>query len=298
MQSPISNLSMSHLETFTHHRPHLFAIAYRMLGSAMDADDMVQETFIRWQAAPEVDVQSPKAYLTTILTRLCIDQLRSAQTQRETYIGPWLPEPMLTDPTPGPADSVALAESLSLAFLTLLESLSPIERAVFLLREVFDYEYAEIADIVGKAEANCRQMVSRAKAHLAAGRPRFRATPEQHAQMLWQFGQALTTGDLPGLIALLTDDIVAYSDGGGKTVTATHPVHGPDRVARLYLGLIHKAPPTLTFVPGHANGQPVILTYLDGKLYNVLTLDLAPDGRICAIYNVVNPDKLRGVLRI
>ncbi len=284
---------MERLEAFTQHRPLLFSIAYRMLGSAMDAEDLVQEAFIRWQATSDAEVLSPKAYLTTILTRLCIDQLRSARAQRETYIGPWLPEPIMTDPTPGPADSAALAESLSLAFLTLLESLSPIERAAFLLREVFDYEYAEIAEIVGKSETNCRQRVSRAKAHLAERRPRFRPTSEQHGKMLWQFGQALTNGDLPGLIALLTDDIVSYSDGGGKVSAATHPVYGPAKVARLYLGLMQKTPPGLTYIPGHANGQPVIISYLDGKLFNVLALDLAPDGRICGIYNVLNPDKLR-----
>jgi RNA polymerase sigma-70 factor (ECF subfamily) len=201
----------------------------------------------------------------------------------------------MTDPAPGPPESAALAESLSLAFLTLLESLSPVERAAFLLREVFDYDYGEIAAILDKSEANCRQMVSRAKAHLAERRPRFRPTPEQHGQMLWQFGQALTQGDLPGLISLLTDDIVAYSDGGGQVSSATHPVYGPEKVARLYLGLRQKAAPGFSYVPAHANGQPVVLTYLDGKLFGLLALDLAPDGRICGIYNVVNPQKLRAV---
>src|SRR5688572_16689957 len=166
-------------DPFTQYRPLLFSIAYRMLGSVMDAEDMVQETFLRWQQTAANEVQSPKAYLTAIITRLCIDYLRSARVQRESYLGPWLPEPFLTDDTTGAAELAALSDSLSMAFLVLLEKLSPLERAVFLLREVFDYDYSEIAAIVGKTEANCRQLVRRARQHLSDGRPRFDTSPTE-----------------------------------------------------------------------------------------------------------------------
>ncbi len=285
---------MDRAEVFTQHRPLLFSIAYRMLGTVMDAEDMVQETFLRWQSAADDDVQYPKAYLSTIITRLCIDQLRSAQAQRETYIGPWLPEPLMTAEAP---DSAALAESLSLAFLRLLERLAPIERAVFLLREVFDYDYAEIGRMVEKSEDNCRQMVSRAKAHLAAHRPRFTPSREQHFRILQRFGEAMTTGDVPGFISLLTGDVIAYSDGGGKTPAALNPIHGPQKIARYFFGVIQKLPPNFSVQFGEANGLPVVISYTNGTPYSVLALDLAEDGRVCAVYNLLNPDKLRTIPR-
>ncbi|HYN87850.1 MAG TPA: RNA polymerase sigma-70 factor [Ardenticatenaceae bacterium] len=280
-------------ETFNQYRPLLFSIAYRMLGSVMEAEDIVQEAFLRWQRAAEIEVQSPKAYLSAVVTRLCIDALRSARVQREAYLGPWLPEPLATD-AGSPGADTALAESLSMAFLVLLERLTPTERAVFLLREVFDYDYAEIATIVGKSEANCRQMVRRARQHLAANRPRFDASPEQRERLTEQFLHTCVTGDLPGLIQLLADDITLWSDGGGKAAAASKPIHGPASVARFLLGVLAKSPPTYTPRLAQVNGQPAIVGYVEGQPQGVLVLDLAAE-RIRAIYIVVNPDKLKGL---
>lgn len=251
---------------------------------------MVQETFLRWQRAPDDEVQSPKAYLSTIVTRLCIDQLRSARVQREEYIGPWLPEPILTERQP---DTAALAESISMAFLVLLESLTPVERAVFLLREVFDYEYAEIARIVGKSEANCRQTARRAHQHIAARRPRFDVAPEQQERLAHQFVETCAGGDMAGLLSLLADDITLWSDGGGRVKSALRPIYGPAKVARLIFALIRRSR-DFVFRPAHVNGQPGIIGYVEGRPQAVLALDIAAD-RIRAIHLIVNPDKLRGL---
>lgn len=288
---------MQQTDTFNSYRAYLFAIAYRMLGSVMDAEDMVQETYLRWQNSDAAAIESPKSYLAAIITRLCIDHLRSAKVQRETYMGEWLPEPLLLDPLPPQEDMAALADTLSIAFLVLLETLSPTERAAFLLREVFDYEYAEIAEMVGKSEANCRQMVRRARQHLADGRPRFQSTPEEQQHIVYQFAQACVQGDMAGLLALLAEDVVEYSDGGGKVVAAIKPVHGADKVARFFLGLMKKLPDTLAYKLAIANGRPAILSYLDGEPINVTILDI-DDGRIQRIYNIVNPDKLRHIKRL
>jgi RNA polymerase sigma-70 factor (ECF subfamily) len=285
---------MDRAEVFQEYRPLLFAIAYRMLGTAMDAEDMVQEAYLRWQQAPVQDVSSPKAYLSAIITRLCIDELRSARVRREAYVGPWLPEPMVMEQ---PADRVALAESLSTAFLVLLESLSPAERAVFLLREVFDYDYAEIAHILETSQANCRQMFKRAKDHIAARRPRFNTAPEQRNRLMAQFVQACTSGDMNGLLALFTQDVTLYSDGGGKVRAARNPIYGSLNVARYLLGVLAKAPAGLEARLGEANGQEAVLVYLDGQPYAVVTFDVDED-RIRAVYNQLNPDKLRNVPRL
>lgn len=281
-------------DPFTQHRPLLFSIAYRMLGSVMDAEDMVQETFLRWQQAAENEVQSPKAYLTAIITRLCIDHLRSARVQRESYLGPWLPEPLLTDDTTGTAELATLSDSLSMAFLVLLEKLSPLERAVFLLREVFDYDYAEIAAIVGKTEANCRQLVRRARQHLSNGRPRFQTSPTEQQTLTIQFAQACATGDLDGLLQVLAEDITLWSDGGGKVSAARRPILGSDRVARFLLGLVKKAPPDLATRFARVNGRPGFVTYVGGNPLMVLSLETG-NGRIQAIHIVVNPDKLKTI---
>lgn len=280
---------MERAETFNQYRPLLFSIAYRMLGTAMDAEDMVQEAFVRWQAASEAE--NPKAYLSAVITRLCIDHLRSARVQREEYIGPWLPEPIMTET---PADTAALAESLSIAFLVVLESLSPVERAVFLLREVFDYGYDEIARIVEKSEDNCRQMVRRAKQHIAERRPRFDVQREEHERLLVQFGQAVMLGDMDGLLSLLADDITAVSDGGGRVSAARNPVVGPDRVARFILGVANKTPEGAVRGVSLINGQPAIVTYVGGAAYSVIAFEIA-EGRIQRIFNVLNPDKLKRI---
>lgn len=288
---------MDQLAEFEQYRPLLFSIAYRMLGSAMDAEDRVQDTFLRWQQVDEAEVQSPKAYLSAVVTRLCLDQLKSAQARREEYIGPWLPEPILTENMPGLTDTVELAESLSTAFLLLLETLSPVERAVFLLHEVFDYEYAEIARVVEKSEANCRQLLKRAKDHLYARRPRFTTSSAQHEQLTSQFIEACAQGDVPALLSLLAGDVVAYTDGGGLVKSARRPIYGPDRVARFIFGLLRKAPPNLTFRLARVNGQLGILNYWDGRPYNTVTLHVV-DGRIQAIYIVSNPTKLQMLARL
>src|SRR2546426_7255458 len=194
-------------EVFTGLRPLLFSIASRMVGRAMDAEDLVQDAYLRWHGAPDVDVRSPKAYLATIVTRLAINHLHSARVQRESYVGPWLPEPLMTEHVPDASGHVELSESLSMAFLVLLERLSPVERAVFLLSEVFDFEYAEIARIVDKTEANCRQLLTRARKHIGAHRARFEADPRQAEGLMQRFTQAAGTGDLDGLLALLAQDI-------------------------------------------------------------------------------------------
>jgi RNA polymerase sigma-70 factor (ECF subfamily) len=282
---------MASTDTFTQYRPLLFSIAYRMLGSAMDAEDMVQESFLRWQAADTVGVDSPKAFLTTIVTRLCIDQWRSASRQREDYIGPWLPEPVLTENFQDPSP---MAESLSIAFMTLLESLSPLERAVYLLREVFDYDYAEVAKIVDKSEVNCRQMVSRAKAHLAAHRPRFEARPEEHSRLMMEFAQACATGDLDGLLSLLAEDAVVMSDGGGKVSAARNPVNGRNKVARFMLGVLSKRPDGFAVQARVINGQLAFIGYNNSQPYSIQTMEV-DNGQIRRIFIILNPEKLRGV---
>jgi RNA polymerase sigma-70 factor (ECF subfamily) len=283
-------------EIFNAYRPLLFSIAYRMLGSAMDAEDVVQEAFLRWQQQDPATVASPKSYLTTVVTHLSIDSLRSARVRREEYIGQWLPEPLVADERAVDADPVALAESLSLAFLTLLERLTPIERAVFLLHDVFSYPFDEIARIVGKSGANCRQIALRARRHLGTGRPRFISHTEEQERLTEQFMRAITSGDLTALLALLADDVVAYSDGGGKVTAARRPVSGADHVGRFFIGFAAKAPPAFALRIATINGQPALVGELDGRLFGVYALEVAA-GRIRAIRVVLNPDKLHGLER-
>jgi RNA polymerase sigma-70 factor (ECF subfamily) len=280
------------LEIFNENRKLLFAIAYRMLGSVADAEDLVQEAFLRWQQTDPAEVRSPRAYLSAVLTRLCINHLKSARTRREEYVGPWLPEPLLTGQALDPGGDVRLAESLSMAFLVLLESLSPVERTVFLLREVFDYDYAEIAYILGKSEANCRQMLRRAREQVAARRPRFDPSPVQRERLAEQFLKTSVEGDLPGLLALLAEDVALWADGGGKTAAALRPIHGADRVVRFIIGALRK------FVPAdrvsrriEINGQPGIISYVGRWPISAVILDPV-GGRIQTIYIVSNPEKL------
>lgn len=282
---------LSRPEVFDDYRSLLFSIAYRMLGSVMEAEDIVQEAYLRWQRASG-EVRSPKAYLSTIVTRLCIDRLRSAR--REEYVGPWLPEPLLAEPASDVADTAVLDESLSMAFLVLLESLTPTERAVFLLREVFDYDYPEVSRLVGKSEANCRQIARRARESVAARRPRFERSPEQQKRLTQRFVEVCSTGDMPALLELLADDITLWSDGGGKVRAALNPIQGPDRVARFIFGILRKAPSTFVVRVAPINGQSGIIGYVDGHPMSVLTLDTA-DGRIKAVRIIANPEKLRAV---
>ena len=218
------------LATFDQYRSLLFSVAYRMLGSVADAEDMLQETFIRWQQAHDEEIRSPRAFLITIISRLCINHLQSARAQREEYVGQWLPEPIVTGPGSDPLEIVRIDESLSMAFLVMLERLTPVERAVFLLREVFAYEYAEIAAILSQSEANCRQILSRAKQHVGTMRPRFKTSQRKKRELLERFFKATSSGDMEGLVALLASDVVLHSDGGGKAAAA------PNLIPRLRQG--------------------------------------------------------------
>ncbi len=294
-KSADGHLDQERTELFDKHRSLLFSIAYRMLGTVSDAEDMVQEAFLRWQKAPVQEIQLPKSYLSSVVTNLCINYLQSARVQREQYVGPWLPEPLVTDPSADPARSVALAESLSMAFLVLLERLSPVERATFLLRDIFDYEYAEIAAIVGKSEVNCRQMVSRARRHIADKRPRYNVSPGKQDLLTQRFLNATTTGDLQGLVNVLADDVRLWTDGGGQTIAILRPMEGADHVARFILGSLKKlAPPTSQTTVTRINGQPGLIRWVDGRPATVLTLEMS-DDKIQRIYIVRNPQKLRAL---
>ena len=282
------------IEDFERHRSLLFSIAYRMLGSVADAEDIVQEAYLRWREVPEAEVRSPKSYLAAVVTRLSIDRLRSAQVQREEYIGPWLPEPLVTNRAEEGADLVEVDESLSLAFLVVLESLNPVERAVFLLREVFDYDYEEISGIVGKSEANCRQIARRARSAVAARRPRFERSPEQEERLTRRFVETCMSGDMEGLLKLLSEDVNLWSDGGGKVAAAPYPIYGPAGAARFLLRVLRTVPPEFSARLTRVNGGPGVVGYVDGYPTSVVALDVA-DGYVQGIRIVVNPEKLRAI---
>ncbi|WP_096587197.1 RNA polymerase sigma-70 factor [Calothrix sp. NIES-2098] len=285
---------MSDLETFNQHRSLLFAIAYRMLGTVTDAEDMVQETFLRWHQTAQTTVKSAKTYLATITTRLCIDRLRSAHVQREKYVGTWLPEPIVTQQTADPVDQLELADSLSMAFLVVLERLSPIERAVFLLREVFDYDYDEIAQIVGKSQANCRQIFKRSRQHISDRRPRFPVSDRQQEEITAQFVKASTQGNLQGLLALLAKDVTYWSDGGGKVVAALKPLQGAMKVGKFLLALRSKWLSTSISQIAGINGQPGIILFVNDRIHSVTTFEIF-DGYIQSVYTIRNPDKLKRI---
>jgi RNA polymerase sigma-70 factor (ECF subfamily) len=280
-------------------RPLVFSIAYRMLGSVAEAEDIAQETLLRAhrELRDGTEIASPKAYMTAIATRLAIDQLRSARVRREAYVGPWLPEPLLTDGGADPAVDVAadaeLADDLSLAFLVVLERLTPVERAVFLLREAFDYRFGEIAEVVGKSPDNCRQIAARAR-HVVTERPRFE--PSRHAReaLATRFLAAAQDGDLNGLVALLADDAVFTGDGGGKATAFPQPLVGAVRIAHAVRALFRQAARgDVTVTPTAVNGQPGWIAHDgDGAVIVVMALDIA-GGRVTAIRSIVNPDKLR-----
>jgi RNA polymerase sigma-70 factor (ECF subfamily) len=278
-------------------RPLQFSIAYRMLGSASEAEDIVQEAFLRFHRESEKGtvIESPKAYLSSVTTRLCIDHLRSARVRRERYFGTWLPEPVLTDDEPDVAPHAETADSLSMAFLVLLESLSPVERAVFLLREVFDYGYDEIARIVGKSEDNCRQIAVRARRQVEARKPRFDASRARREELAQRFFEAVANEDASALVELLAADVVVYADGGGTGPAFPRPVVGRERVARVFAATASRgrelgaAGYRLTSV----NGQPgAVILDAQGANLAVVTLDIA-DGQIQTIRAITNPEKLR-----
>jgi RNA polymerase sigma-70 factor (ECF subfamily) len=277
-------------------RSAAFAIAYRMLGSVTEAEDVVQEALLRVHQADET-IESPRAYIATVATRLAIDHLRSARVRRETYVGEWLPEPLVEDAAGDPAAQAEMADSLSLAFLVLLESLSPEQRAVLLLRDAFDYDYGEIAAIIGKSEDNARQLAARARRHVEERKPRFEASRRQRDELARRFFAAAQEGDLAGLESLLAHDVVLHGDGGGKVPALARSLHGRDRVARTLLAWTRQGAriPGAAFRLAEVNGQPGALM-LDGerRVIGVMALDIA-DGQIQAVRSIVNPDKLRHV---
>jgi len=266
-----------------------------MVGTVMDAEDLVQDTYLRWQTATLADIRSPQAWLTTAITRLCINHLQSARVQRESYVGPWLPEPLLEQRHSEPDQNGALADSLSFAFLLLLETLTPTERAVFILREAFEYEFAEIATVVEKSEANCRQILTRARKRLDERRPRYDASEADAEKLVPSFLAAVRNGDLNALLEAMANDVVLIADGGGKATAVPRPVHGPEPIAKLLINLsrryqnaaeeIHRA---------IVNGLPGFVSFLDKVPRRVVAFGVQ-GGRINALFVITNPDKLRHI---
>jgi RNA polymerase sigma-70 factor (ECF subfamily) len=286
---------LTRAEEYEELRTLLFSIAYRMTGRVTEAEDLVQEAFFRLERARQsgVVVESPRAYLAAVTTRLAIDHQRSARARRETYVGTWLPEPIVTNLRDSPEQMAELSDSLSMAFLMLLESLSPVERAVFLLREVFGYPYEDIASIVDKNEVNCRQIFGRARQHLDGHQVRYDASIEQSEVLLRSFIAAARGGDLDRLVALLAADAVLYGDGGGKAIAIREPLNGRDRIAAFLITLFKRVPRLgVTVEAVLVNGGPGIITYdPDGKIISVFSLDVL-DGLIRTVHGIVNPDKL------
>jgi RNA polymerase sigma-70 factor (ECF subfamily) len=283
---------MTRIDEFQDLRPLLFSIAYRILGSVSEAEDAVQETWLRYEGTPS-PVRSTKAFLSAVVTRISIDVLRSARVRREEYIGEWLPEPLLTDPYEDPERSAELADSVSMAALLLLERLSPLERAVFVLREVFGFEFSEIASAVGRSEAACRQLAARARRHMDEGRPRFEADRTQRDELATRFFAALREGKVEDLRDLLAADVMAVADGGGKVPAVARPIVGVEDVARMLSMVVQRlAQIEVTFEPHEVNGQPgAIFRDRHNRVLYTMTIDVL-DGRIQTIRSVINPDKL------
>jgi RNA polymerase sigma-70 factor (ECF subfamily) len=284
----------SRAATFQQYSPRLYGIAYRMLGSKADAEDMLQEAYLRWHQSDAERVQVPEAWLTTTVTRLCIDRLRAARTEREAYVGPWLPEPLVGQEIPPPDRKAELASDLSVAFLVVLERLAPEERAAFLLHDVFDCGYPEIARVLGKNEASCRQIVHRARERVHRDRPRFRVSEAARARLLERFAAALHARDKQELLALFPEDVTWTSDGGGKAKAARKVVRGAERVVRFATGVLRRYLSRLTERVVSINGEPGLLLCFDGRPMSVISIDT--DGlKILAVFTVLNPDKLKGI---
>ena len=273
----------------------LFAIAYRMLGSVADAEDVVQDAYLAWQKADRTAVHNPGGWLSTVVTRLSINQLNSARVRREEYIGQWLPEPLVCPPGASPEENAKLAESLSMAFLIVLERLSPTERAVFLLRDVFGYEFHEIALMVEKSEVNCRQILTRARKHLGQERPQLDSPGGQSEAVLQKFSQAVMTGDVAGLMLVLAPGVTVITDGGGKARAVPRPIIGAERVVRFFLGALKKfVPHDRRYRNATINGQPGVVGYDGDRAVQVLAFTISSD-RIESIYVINNPEKLSHV---
>jgi RNA polymerase sigma-70 factor (ECF subfamily) len=285
-------------ETFEPHRRYLTGIAYRMLGSVAEAEDVVQDAFLRWDGSDRSAVAAPRAFLARVVSRLCLDRMKSARAQREEYVGTWLPEPLVGA---APRDPAALAEDLSIALLMTLERLSPLERAAFLLHDVFDMDYAQIADVLERSEAAVRQLATRGREHVRDERPRFHPTDDASARLASAFQAAMLQGDVPGIARLLAEDAILYSDGGGKRVAALNPIRGKDRIVRFMVGLASKRrlPVPDEVIATTINGLPgFVVRIADGTEagaeagIETIALEIS-DGAIAAIYTVRNPDKLR-----
>jgi RNA polymerase sigma-70 factor (TIGR02957 family) len=286
------------LESFDRHRRLLFTVAYQMLGSVADAEDVVQDTWLRWSSADRDDVDDERAYLVQITSRLALDRLRSARSRRETYVGPWLPEPLVTQPAPDPdpAEAAELGEQVSLALLVVLETLSPVERAVFVLREVFGLPAAEVARVLDRSEAAIRQLAHRAREHVQARQPRFDTDRRAQREVTEQFFAALAGGDVEALISVLSPGVVLVSDGGGKVSAARRPIVGADKVARFLAGVAEKGLeiPGLQVRLAEVNGQPAIAAWVDGEPF-VSISPVVDDGLVEQVLVVANPDKLAGL---
>ncbi|MEC5160445.1 MULTISPECIES: RNA polymerase sigma-70 factor [unclassified Janthinobacterium] len=280
--------------TFAALRPRLFSIAYRMLGIRADAEDVVQDAWLRWHGGEPAALQSAEAWLVTVTTRLAIDRLRTRKAERETYIGWWLPEPLVELDERTPESAAELASEVSVAFMWVLERLSPEERAAFLMRQVFDHDYADIAAMLNKSEASCRQMVHRAQARVQQERPRFDVPKDTHRELLAKFMQAAGNGDRAAMKAMMSDRVQLVADGGGKVNSFLHMLHGAGRVAGVYWSLEHQFPSQVVYRSALINGEPGLLRYVAGKIESAQSF-IVDEGRIVAVFIMRNPDKLTTV---
>ncbi|MEP2827689.1 sigma-70 family RNA polymerase sigma factor [Parvibaculum sp.] len=285
---------------FERHRSRAFGVAYRILGSASDAEDVVQEAWFRWRGADISTIRNPEAWLVTTVTRLGIDQLRTARARRETYVGPWLPEPLISaalETEATPEDRLSLADDISMALLHMLERLAPEERAAFLLHDAFDYDYGELAALLGKSEAACRQTVSRARKRVQEAHPRFDTNAREHLRLTNAFSAAITSADPQALIDCMSEDVVFYSDGGGKAIAALNPLYGADRVSRFFMGILKKRPENLAVTPATVNGLPGFIIYEGDLVHAALSFGIS-NGLISTLYMMRNPDKLTRIGRL
>lgn len=279
---------------FERHRARAFGVAYRILGSASDAEDVVQEAWFRWRRSDVSAIRNPEAWLVTTVARLGIDELRAARARRETYVGSWLPEPIVSaalETEPTPEERLSLADDISMALLHLLERLAPEERAAFLLHDAFDYDYGELAALLGKSEAACRQAVSRARKRVQDAHPRFDTSAREHLRLANAFSAAIASADPQALIDCLSEDVVFYSDGGGKAIAALNPLFGPDHVTRFFMGILKKRPKNFVTLPATVNGLPGFVMKDENGVHSALSFGVS-GGRISTLYMIRNPDKL------
>jgi RNA polymerase sigma-70 factor (ECF subfamily) len=281
------------IEIFKRHRARLFGIAYRMLGTHAEAEDILQETYIKWHQANDEKIETPEAWLVTVTTRLSIDRLRKASTERETYVGPWLPEPLIVSDAPSPEDQLEFASNLSIAFMVLLERLSPIERAAFLLHDIFDCAYADVARIVGKTETASRQLIHRARERVRSDKPRFEASEKERENLIKKFSAATKIGDEKTLLALFSDEIVSISDGGGKVTAARKIIRDKQKLAHALSMFGTKYGAFFEQILYPVNGEVGLLTFVAGKIYAATTFEFDEGGKISAVYRVMNPEKLK-----